>query len=267
MPLRKFPSTLKKCDRKFRFTWCKQQRKRNVPYQKRINEDKVTIFAGDDEYVNVLDNSKDTSDSHNKSFHDTSFNLTISHITEEHDAKVCAGNNNPNGNDDSSFFNESCRKLGGNNLIKTLLQKMNEENLLQHFMAFVDGICSGIISVSNISILLCLEYCYLMSLNTTTQIRYRDETCKFWECVRNIGGSKLIRLFSSDKYFGKLLSEECDKNKYVPTCGSFNFAVPDDKVLHKSKTNIPRTIEPGIINESLLLIDKSKEIVLSLDGK
>ena len=32
-------------------------------------------------------------------------------------------------------------------------------------------------------------------------------------------------------------------------------------------TNIPRTIEPGIIKESLLLIDKSKEIVLSLDGK
>ena len=144
---------------------------------------------------------------------------------------------------------------------------MNEENLLQQFMAFVDGICSGTISVSNFSILLCLEYCYLMSLNTTTQMHYRDETCKFWECVRNIGGSKLIRLFSSDKHLGKVLSQECDKNRYVPTSGSFNFAVPDDKVLHKSKTNIPRTIEPGIINESLILIDKSKEFVLSLDGK
>ena len=142
-----------------------------------------------------------------------------------------------------------------------------KKNLLQRFMAFVDGICSGTISVSNISILLCLEDCYLMSLNTTMQMRYRDETCKFWECVRNIGGSKLIRLFSSDKHFGKVLSQECGKNRYVPTSGSFNFAVPDDKVLHKSKTNIPRTIEPGIINESLLLIDKSKEIVLSLDGK
>ena len=121
---------------------------------------------------------RSTSDSHNENFHDTSFNLTISHITEDNDAKVCTGNSNLNGNDDSSFFNESCRKLGGNNLIKTLLQKMNEENLLQHFMAFVDGICSGIISVSNILILLCLEYCYLMSLNTTMQMRYRDETCK-----------------------------------------------------------------------------------------
>ena len=76
-----------------------------------------------------------------------------------------------------------------------------------------------------------------------------------------------MHLFSSDKHFGKVLSQECDKNRYVPTSGSFNFAVPDDKVLHKSKTNIPRTIEPGIINESLLLIDKSKEIALSLDGK
>ena len=172
MPLRKFPSTLKKRDRKFHFTWRKQQRKRNVPYQKRLNEDKVKIFPADDEYVNVLDNSKETSDSHNESIHDRSFNITISHITQEKDGKLYAGNINQNGNDDSSFFNESCRKLGANNLMKTLLQKMNEENLLQHFMAFVDGICRGTISVSNISILLCLEYCYLMSLNTTTQMRY-----------------------------------------------------------------------------------------------
>ena len=117
MPPRKFPSTLKKRDRKFRFTWHKQQRKRNVPYQKRINEDKVTLFTADDEYVNVLDNSKDISDSHNESIHDTSFNITISHIMKENDVKLCTGNSNQNGNDDSSFFNESCRKLGGNNLI------------------------------------------------------------------------------------------------------------------------------------------------------
>ena len=128
--------------------------------------------------------------------------------------------------------------------------------MLQHFMTFVEGICSGTISLSNISILLCLEYCYLMSLNTTTHVHYWGETCKFWECIRNIGGSKLICLFSSDKHTGKVLSQQCDKNRYVPTSGSFNFAAPDDKVLHKSKTNIPTTIKPGIINESLLMIDK-----------
>ena len=88
MPLRKFPSTLKKHDRNFRFTWHKQQRKRNVPYQKRINEHKATLSAGDEEYVNVLDKSKDISDTHNKSIHDTSFNLTISHMTKENDVKT-----------------------------------------------------------------------------------------------------------------------------------------------------------------------------------
>ena len=144
---------------------------------------------------------------------------------------------------------------------------MNEEHLLNHLMAFVDGIVNETISVSNISILLAMEYSYLMSLGTTTQMRYRDETCKFWECVRNIGGPKLMRLFSSDKHFGKVRSNECDKNKYNPTAGNFNFAVPKNKVLNRSKTNIPTSVEPGIINEAIKLIDKTKQIVLSMDGK
>ena len=47
------------------------------PTKKRINEDKVTLSDGDEEYVNVLDISKDISDAHNESIHDTSFNITI----------------------------------------------------------------------------------------------------------------------------------------------------------------------------------------------
>ena len=144
---------------------------------------------------------------------------------------------------------------------------MNEEQLLPHFMAFVNGITDGTISVSDIAILLALEYSYLMSLKTTTRMRYRDETCKFWEIVQTVGGSRLMRLFSSDKHHGKVNSKVCVKSKYHPEAGNFNFAVPDKKILCRSKTQIANRVPAGIISESLSMIDKSKEIVLCLDGK
>ena len=259
--------TLKKRQGKFKYTWRKASRKIVHPYQKKIREEKLKIIHSEEGNVNVLDVSNDHSENLMESSHDASFNFTISHPDVMSTQKLGANNVQGLQLDNNSYLDESCRKLGNNNIINLLLRKMNEEHLLSHFMAFVDGIVNESISVSNISILLAMEYSYLMSLGTTTQMRYREETCKFWECVRNIGGPKLMRLFSSDKHFGKVISKECDKNKYNPTVGNFNFAVPDDKILNRSKTNIPSSVEPGIITDSIKLIDKTKQIVLSMDGK
>ena len=40
-----------------------------------------------------------------------------------------------------------------------------------------------------------------------------------------------------------------------------------EKVLRKSKTGLPNVIACGIIEDSVKLLDKDKEFVLSLDGK
>ena len=56
------------------------------------------------------------------------------------------------------------------------------------------------------------------------------------------------------------------KSRYSPTTGNFNFAVPDEKTLQKSKTGLSTVIECGIINESMKLLDKDKELVLLIDG-
>ena len=83
----------------------------------------------------------------------------------------------------------------------------------------------------------------------------------------SIGGPRLLRLFSSDKHFGQVNSGECKKSKYPPSQGNYNFAVPDERTLRKSKTEIPKDVPCGIIEESLLLLDANKEYILSLDGK
>ena len=90
-------------------------------------------------------------------------------------------------------------------------------------------------------------------------MRYREDTLLFWEVVLSVGGPRTLRLFSLDKHQGTVNSGECEKSKYNPQKRSFNFAVPDEKLLRKSKTGLPKCVKCGIIQESISLVDKAKE--------
>ena len=50
----------------------------------------------------------------------------------------------------------------------------------------------------------------------------------------------MLQLFSSDKHFSQVNSGESAKSKYEPQKGHFNFAVPDEKTLLKSKCGLPQ---------------------------
>ena len=154
-----------------------------------------------------------------------------------------------------------------NELIKPVLQNFDKEGLLIHFMAFMSMIANGQLSVANMAVLLCMEVGLLFSLASTTQMRYREDTSLFWEVVLSVGGPRTLRLFLSDKHQGKVNSRAYECSKYNPHEGSFNFAVPDKKLLRKSKTGLLKCVKCGIIEESMCLVDKGKEYVWALDGK
>ena len=134
-------------------------------------------------------------------------------------------------------------------------------------MVLIMEIASGQLPVTNMAFLLSLEVVLLHSLKNSTQMRYRNNTTLFWEIALSLGGPRLLRLFSSDKHFGLVNSGECDKSKYPPAKGSYNFAVPDEHTLRKSKTRIPKDVPCGIIEESFQNLENDKEYILSLDGK
>ena len=117
------------------------------------------------------------------------------------------------------------------------------------------------------AVLLAMEMALIFTLTSMTQMRYRHDTSLFWETVLAVGGPRMLCLFLSDKHFGQVNSGECAKSKYVPNKGHFNFVVPDEKTLLKSKMGLPKVIPCGIIEESVQLLDKVKEFVLLLDGK
>ena len=147
------------------------------------------------------------------------------------------------------------------------MKKFNDEGLLSHFMAFMEMISTGQLSVVNMAVLLAMEISLLHTLKSTTQMHYRSDTCLFWETVLAVGGPRTLRLFSSDKNFEQVNSGESAKSKYQLSKGSFNFAVPDEKTLGRSRIGLPKIIKCGLIEESVKLVDKEKEFVLSLDGK
>ena len=128
-------------------------------------------------------------------------------------------------------------------------------------------ISSGQLSVVNMAVLLAMEMALLFSLLSTTQMQYRNDTSLFWETVLSVGGPRTLRLFSSDKHFGQVNLGQSTKSKYNPSKGHFNFTLPDEKTLRKSKTGLPKVIKCRIIDEALNLVDKKKQFVLSMDGK
>ena len=166
-----------------------------------------------------------------------------------------------------SPFVQDCIQKCKDVFIEDVVKNFDKEGLLLHFMAFMQMISSGQLSVVNMAVLLSMEMALLFPLVSTTQMRYRSDTSLFWETVLSVGGPRMLRLFSSDKHFGQVNSGESAKSKYNPKTGNFNFAVPDEKTIRKSRTGLPTVIKCGIIDEAVNLVDKTKEFVLSMDGK
>ena len=175
--------------------------------------------------------------------------------------------NQAENNESENTYFQNCLDKCTNELIKPVLQNFDKEGLLIHFMEFMSMIANGQLSVANMAVLLCMELGLLFSLVSTTQMRYREDTSLFWEVVLSVGGPRTLRLFSSNKHQGTFNYGECERSKYNPHKGSFNFAVPDKKLLRKSKTGLPKCVKCGIIEESMSLVDNGKEYVLALDGK
>ena len=128
-----------------------------------------------------------------------------------------------------SPFVQDCIQKCKEVFIEDVVKNFDKEGLLLHFMAFMQMISLGQLSVVNMAVLLSMEMALLFSLVSTMQMRYHNDTSLFWETVLSVGGLRMLRLFSSDKHFGQVNSGESAKSKYDPKTGNFNFAVPDEK--------------------------------------
>ena len=135
------------------------------------------------------------------------------------------------------------------------------------FVQLITHIAEGTMSCMNIAFLLCLDVAKLHSCVTTTAMHFCRETKQFWEVVYKVCKGKGLHLFSGSKNRGCLQSKAMYRGSYDPAHSNCNFAVPDVKSLIKNCADIPNLVYPGILEEAIKMLDKTKQYVLSVDDK
>ena len=90
---------------------------------------------------------------------------------------------------------------------------------------------------------------------------------QFCEVLYRIVKGKGIRFLSGSQNQGQVTCGETVCGKYCPSRGNFNFAIPSISVLSKSSDGLPSHIHPGILQPTLDLPPKNKQLCLAVDGK
>ena len=89
-------------------------------------------------------------------------------------------------------------------LVRNLLENLYVAGCLPDFMLLVTQLASGKLSPLNIAFLLCLERAKWQSLKSTTQMRFREVTKKFWLVVYRLLKGKGLHFFLDPKTMDKL---------------------------------------------------------------
>ena len=89
-------------------------------------------------------------------------------------------------------------------LVRNLLENLYVAGCLPDFMLLVTQLASGKLSPLNIAFLLCLECAKWQSLKSTTKMRFREVTKKFWLVVYRLLKRKGLVFFLDPKTMDKL---------------------------------------------------------------
>ena len=92
----------------------------------------------------------------------------------------------------------------------------------QILMLLVTQLASGKLSPLNIAFLLCLEHAKWQSLKSTTQMRFREVTKKFWLVVYHLLKGKGLHFFSGPRNCGQVILKVTTRGKYDPEKSEIN---------------------------------------------
>ena len=95
-------------------------------------------------------------------------------------------------------------EIRNQHMVRNLVKNLYAAGCLQDFMLLVTQLASGKLSPLNIAFILCLECARWQSLKSTTQMRFRDVTKKFWLVVYRLLKGKGIVSFPDQRTMDKL---------------------------------------------------------------
>ena len=108
---------------------------------------------------------------------------------------------------------------------------MDQCNILDDFLLMLQLISRGVLDPNNIPLTLAVELAKLMNCESTTGMKYRNDTLDFWLVFCRTCHASGLNLMSGSKNTGDLTGNKTAAGQYDPKRGSFNFAVPDVKTI------------------------------------
>ena len=155
--------------------------------------------------------------------------------------------------------------------VASLEEKLQDAQLADLFRIALRQLASGRLPVDHISHVCFLERAFFQSLETTTRMRYSEQTKNFWTVVYFVLGGLGRRLFSGPKNFDQILSGEATPGHFDPLLSKTNFAVPNKQVLIDYSKNLRQLHLPGHLDEMYTLAEQlaaeGARFVLSFDLK
>ncbi|CAC5392110.1 unnamed protein product [Mytilus coruscus] len=108
------------------------------------------------------------------------------------------------------------------------------------------------------------------SLENTTKMFYSDQCMRFWKVLYRLFHGKALRFMQGVKSSGQILNKSTSRGQFDPQDTNINFAVPDIKTVNNYESctiDIPKQIQPGLIEQAIQMKPKTDTYVLSVDGK
>lgn len=156
-------------------------------------------------------------------------------------------------------------------ILKDILGKFEEFSLLEDFIRLLEALHDGSVQPDSLPLILCFDLAKFRMLNNTTGMLYSQTTLQFWRLLYRLLGGGVIRALSGPKNVTQVVNQEASRGHYDPKKAKVNFAVPSEKILRNVTGDIPKLVQPGIINKTLDIVrikaNQGKEFILSYDAK
>ena len=149
---------------------------------------------------------------------------------------------------------------------------LNRVGLGTQFHAFFSLIVENKFPLDNISMLLFLETVRFYDCDNTSQMRYLEETRRFWKSGFRLFHAKFLYFMGGPKHVGEL-SQADSKGFFKPENARINFAVPSVNTLEQfmiTYVEMPNRMPAGIIQpvlDSIADAPKNLTYMLCADGK
>jgi hypothetical protein len=159
-------------------------------------------------------------------------------------------------------------------LIPAVIESMRAEGYDKEFLKFFQLVSKNKFPMKNIALQLWLEVVKWFASDSTTEMRYSENTKKFWKLGYRLFGGQFVYFMSGSKNRNSVLTGQAERGIYSPTTSEINFAVPGKDIL---TSYTPYDIstdsngrQPGIFTdmlESLAASNSNASYCLTFDGK